>query len=76
MLSFSAPPWPPSVVGVSYKHVVVVVVVVVAAAAVDVLHAFHVVDPLSFDNLDAFLDADEHIPVNLSLPKYVINKID
>ena len=75
MLTFSAPLWPPSVVGVSYKHVVVVVVVVAAAAAV-VLHAFHVVDPLSFDNLDAFLDADEHVPVNLSLPNYVINKID
>ena len=72
MLSFSAPLWPPSAVHVSYEHVVVVVVVVVvgfvvvvvvvvvvvAAAAVVVLHAFHVVAPLSFDNLDALLDSD------------------
>ena len=41
-----------------------------------VLHAFYVVEPLSFDNLDAVLDADEHIPVYLALAKCVINKID
>ena len=68
MLSFSAPPWPPSVVGVSHEHVVVVVAVVV-------LYAFYVVESLPFDNLDAVLDADEHIPANLALAKCVINKI-
>ena len=68
MMSFSAPPWSPSVVDVSHEHVVVAVVVV----AVFVLHAFYVLEPLSFDNLDAVLDADEHIPVNLALAKCVI----